>query len=155
MQEAIVHPSQSGFAQAALAREFLAFKLGAEEYGLAIEQIQEIRSYEPVTALANAASHIKGVLNLRGTIIPVSDLRIQFQTGTPVYNDQTVVIVTNINGKLAGFVVDSVTEVVTLSPAQMHDAPDVHSITMRHVVGIGSVDNRMLILVDASNFLTE
>src|SRR3569833_712637 len=87
--------------------EFLAFTLGREEYGIDILRVQEIRGYEPVTRIANAPDFIKGVVNLRGTIVPVVDMRIKFDLGTPTYDQFTVVIILNIGGRVVGMVVDS------------------------------------------------
>ena len=99
--------------------EFLAFKLGQEEYGIDILKVQEIRGYEAVTRIANAPEFIKGVINLRGIIIPVVDMRIKFNLGSPVYDQFTVVIILNIGGRIIGMVVDSVSDVTTLSPEQV------------------------------------
>src|SRR6185369_75224 len=105
-------------------REFLAFKLGSEEYGIDILKVQEIRGYEAVTRIANAPEFIKGVINLRGIIIPVVDMRIKFNLGTPVYDQFTVVIILNISGRIMGMVVDSVSDVTTLTADQIKPAPD-------------------------------
>ena len=90
-------------------REFLAFKLGAEEYGIDILKVQEIRGYEAVTRIANAPEFLKGVVNLRGIIVPIVDMRIRFNLGEPGYDQFTVVIILNIAGRVVGMVVDSVT----------------------------------------------
>ena len=104
--------------------EFLAFTLGSEEYGIDILKVQEIRGYEAVTRIANAPEFIKGVINLRGIIIPVVDMRIKFNLGTPVYDQFTVVIILNIGGRIMGMVVDSVSDVTTLTPDQIKPAPE-------------------------------
>src|ERR1044072_5156360 len=88
--------------------EYLAFTLGSEEYGIDILKVQEIRGYEAVTRNANAPAFIKGVITLRGIIIPVLDMRIKFSLGTPPYDQFTVVIILNIGGRIMGMVVDSV-----------------------------------------------
>jgi len=96
--------------------EYLAFTLGSEEYGIDILKVQEIRGYEAVTRIANAPEFIKGVINLRGIIIPVVDMRIKFNLGTPTYDQFTVVIILNIGGRIMGMVVDSVSDVTTWTP---------------------------------------
>ena len=88
------------------ASEFLAFTLGSEEYGIDILKVQEIRGYEAVTRIANAPEFIKGVINLRGIIVPIVDMRIKFKLGTPIYDQFTVVIILNIGGRVVGMVVD-------------------------------------------------
>ncbi|HEY1148590.1 MAG TPA: chemotaxis protein CheW [Pseudoduganella sp.] len=136
-------------------REFLAFKLGSEEYGIDILKVQEIRGYEAVTRIANAPEFIKGVINLRGIIIPVVDMRIKFKLGEPVYDQFTVVIILNINGRVVGMVVDSVSDVTTLTPDQIKQAPDMGTVfSTEYMIGLGTVDERMLILVDIDRLMS-
>ena len=128
--------------------EFLTFRLGAEEYGIDILKVQEIRGYEKPTRMANAPEYIKGVLNLRGTIVPIFDLRIKFSLETVEYNDFTVVIILKLSGRMLGVVVDSVSDVTTLTPQQIKPAPDFAShLDTRYVLGLGTLDERMLILM--------
>jgi purine-binding chemotaxis protein CheW len=135
--------------------EFLAFTLGAEEYGIDILKVQEIRGYEAVTRIANAPEFIKGVINLRGIIIPVVDMRIKFKLGTPVYDQFTVVIILNIGGRIMGMVVDSVSDVTTLMPDQIKPAPEMGSaFNSDYMIGLGTVDERMLILVDIDKLMS-
>ena len=96
--------------------EVLSFKLGKEEYGISILKVQEIRGYEQPTRMANAPEHLKGVINLRGSIVPIVDMRIKFGLAEPKYDSFTVVIILNIGHHVIGMVVDSVSDVVTLSP---------------------------------------
>jgi purine-binding chemotaxis protein CheW len=134
--------------------EFLAFKLGAEEYGIDIQQVQELRSYDTVTRIANAPEHVKGVVNLRGIIVPIVDMRIKFQLGTPTYDQFTVVIILNIQGRVMGMVVDSVSDVITLTAGQIRPAPDVGSmLDTDYLIGLGTVEQRMLILVDIARLM--
>lgn len=135
--------------------EFLAFTLGQEEYGIDILRVQELRGYETVTRIANAPAFIKGVVNLRGTIIPVVDMRIKFNLGTPTYDQFTVVIILNIAGRILGMVVDSVSDVMTLSPEQVKPAPEIiTAFDTEYLIGLGSIDERMLILVDIDKLMT-
>ncbi|MYN16400.1 chemotaxis protein CheW [Rugamonas sp. FT107W] len=136
-------------------QEFLAFTLGAEEYGIDILKVQEIRGHEKVTRIANAPEFIKGVINLRGIIIPVLDMRIKFQLGTPVYDQFTVVIILNVGGRIIGMVVDSVSDVITLTAGQVKPVPDTGAgFSVDHVIGLGTVDERMLILVDIGRMMS-
>jgi purine-binding chemotaxis protein CheW len=135
--------------------EFLAFTLGQEEYGIDILKVQEIRGYEAVTRIANAPDFIKGVINLRGIIIPVVDMRIKFNLGTPVYDQFTVVIILNIGGRIMGMVVDSVSDVTTLSPEQVKPAPEMGTaFNTNYLIGLGTIDERMLILVDIDKLMS-
>ena len=139
----------------AASQEYLAFKLGAEEYGIDILKVQEIRGYEAVTRIANAPEFIKGVINLRGIIIPVVDMRIKFKLGEPVYDQFTVVIILNINGRVVGMVVDAVSDVTSLTPEQIKPAPDMGTaFSSEYMIGLGTIDERMLILVDIGRLMS-
>lgn len=130
-------------------REFLTFTLGQEEYGIDILKVQEIRGYDSVTRIANAPSFIKGVINLRGTIVPIVDLRLKFNLSDVTYNEFTVVIILNVTQRTIGIVVDSVSDVIQLSGEQIRPAPDFGAaVDIRYVTGLGTVDERMLILLD-------
>ena len=132
-----------------LVQEFLAFTLGQEEYGIDILKVQEIRGYEAVTRIANAPEFLKGVINLRGIIVPIVDMRIQFNLGVPTYDQFTVVIILNIEGRVVGMVVDSVSDVMTLLPEQVRPAPEMGTtFSGDFLIGLGTLEERMLILVD-------
>ena len=134
--------------------EFLAFTLGREEYGIDIQQVQELRGYDAVTRIANAPDYIKGVVNLRGTIVPILDMRLKLKLGTPAYDQFTVVIILNVAGRTMGMVVDSVSDVTTLAPEQIKPAPPMGSaLDIDYVTGLGTVDDRMLILVDIDRLM--
>ena len=145
----------AGTSAATTLREFLAFKLGAEEYGIDILRVQEIRSYEEPTRIANAPPFIKGVVNLRGVIVPIIDLRLNFKLERADYDSFTVVIVLNIGSRVMGMVVDAVSDVITLTPEQLRPVPEFNSaIASDHLLAIGAIDQRMLILVDIEKLLT-
>lgn len=135
--------------------EYLAFTLGGEEYGIDIQTVQELRSYGPVTQIANAPGCMKGVVNLRGTIVPIIDMRIKLNCGAAVYDQFTVVIVLKLREQTIGMVVDSVSDVTTLEPGQIKPAPSMGAaVDSDYVIGIGTVDERMLILVDIARLLS-
>jgi len=135
-------------------REFLAFKLGNEEYGIDILRVQEIRSFERPTRMANAPTYILGVVNLRGVIVPVVDMRIKFNQEEVKYDTFTVVIVLNIGSQVIGMVVDGVSDVITLAPEQLRPVPELSSaIASDHLLAIGSLENRMLILLDIEKLM--
>jgi purine-binding chemotaxis protein CheW len=135
--------------------EFLAFTLGEEEYGIGILKVQELRGYESVTRIANSPDYLKGVVNLRGIIVPIVDMRIKFNLGTPTYDDFTVVIILNISGRTVGMVVDSVSDVITLSSDQIKPAPEMGSaVDADYLIGLGTVDERMIILIDIDSFMS-
>ena len=117
--------------------------------------MQEIRGYETVTRIANAPEFIKGVINLRGIIIPVVDMRIKFNLGSATYDQFTVVIILNIGGRVVGMVVDSVSDVITLTPNQLKPAPEMGTaFSTDYIIGLGTVDERMLILVDIDRMMS-
>jgi purine-binding chemotaxis protein CheW len=135
-------------------REFLAFKLGSEEYGIDILRVQEIRSFEQPTRIANAPSHVLGVVNLRGTIVPIVDMRVRFNLEQTAYDAFTVVIVLHLGQRVVGMVVDGVSDVITLSPEQLRPVPEFNSvIDSEHLMAIGALDQRMLILLDIEKLM--
>jgi purine-binding chemotaxis protein CheW len=136
-------------------REFLVFTLGDEEYGIDILKVQEIRGYDTVTRIANAPSFIKGVINLRGIIVPIVDMRIKFKLGRVEYDHQTVVIILNVAGRVVGMVVDGVSDVLTMTEEQIKPAPEFGTaMTTEYLTGLGTVDGRMLILMDIERLMT-
>jgi len=135
--------------------EYLTFTLGKEEYGIDILKVQEIRGYEAVTRIANAPPFIKGVINLRGVIVPIVDLRIKFNLGEPSYDQFTVVIILNIGKRVVGIVVDGVSDVIQLNSDSLHPPPEFGSILdTRFILGLGTVDERMIIMVDIEQLMT-
>lgn len=135
--------------------EFLAFTLGKEEYGIDILKVQEIRGYGNVIRIANAPEFIKGVVNLRGIIVPIMDMRIKFDLGTPSYDQFTVVIILNIGGRVIGMVVDRVSDVMTFAPEQIKSAPEMGTAANTdYLIGLGTLDERMLILVDIDRLMS-
>lgn len=155
-QQIAIAPSSSNNPQAShMANEFLTFRLGNEEYGIEILKVQEIRGYDAITQIANAPEFIKGVVNLRGIIVPIIDMRIKFRLGNVDYNQFTVVIILNVAGRIMGIVVDGVSDVITLGAEQIRPAPGLGSvIDTEHIIGLGTVDERMLILIDIEKLMS-
>ena len=137
------------------AREYLTFRLDQEEYGIDILKVQEIRGYEPPTRVANAPDFIKGVVNLRGTIVPIVDMRLKFNCSKAEYNAFTVVIILNLRNRIVGVVVDSVSDVMELPAESIKAAPEIDSvIDSAAVLGLGSLGDRMLILLDIERLMS-
>jgi purine-binding chemotaxis protein CheW len=137
-----------------MANEFLTFRLGGEEYGMEILKVQEIRGYDSITQIANAPEFIKGVVNLRGIIVPIIDMRIKFRLGEANYDQFTVVIILNVAGRVMGIVVDGVSDVISLETEQMRPTPGFGSvIDTEYIMGLGTVDERMLILIDIEKLM--
>jgi purine-binding chemotaxis protein CheW len=157
MSQAAIDQSQApagGAAAPASGGEYLAFRLAAEEYGVDILKVQEIRCYEKVTRIANTPSFIKGVVNLRGTIVRILDMRIRLALGEPEYNEFTVVIILNLSSRIIGIVVDGVSDVLNIAAEQIRAAPEVgHELDARYIIGLGTIDERMLILMDVEKLI--
>jgi len=146
-------------AVSAVPNEFLSFRLGAEEYGIDILRVQEIRGYEQPTRIAGEPDFIKGVVNLRGVIVPIVDMRIKFGVDDCAYDGSTVTIVLTVANRVTGMVVDSVSDVVRLKPEEIRAAPEFSSVVpASHIIGLGTVkqdgQERMLILVDIEQLMT-
>ena len=155
MAEVLQRPNQAIAIPADGRLEVVTFTLGQEEYGIDIQRVQELRGYDTVTCIANAPAHIKGVVNLRGIIVPIIDMRIKFDLGEPRYDEFTVVIVLNIGGRVVGMVVDSVSDVITLGAEQIKPAPEMGSVLdTDYIIGLGTLDTRMLILVDIDRLMS-
>jgi len=142
-------------ANGAAAAEFLTFRLGGEEYGIDILKVQEIRGYEEPTTIANSPDFIKGVINLRGIIVPIVDMRIKFRLGEARYDSFTVVIILNVADRVVGIVVDSVSDVMTLASSQIREAPEFSgAMDTSYITGLGTIDERMLILIDIEKLMS-
>lgn len=134
--------------------EYLSFTLGAEHYGVDILKVQEIRGYDAVTRVPDAPDYIKGVINLRGTIVPVIDLRLKLRLDEARYDAFTVMIVLNVEDRVVGIVVDSVSDVIPLNAEQIRPTPEFGAaVDTRFISGIGTQDDRMLILLDIETLL--
>ena len=135
--------------------EYLTFTLGQEEYGIDILKVQEIRGYDAVTKIANTPEFIKGVINLRGIIVPIADMRIKFQLGSIEYNQFTVVIILNVANRVVGMVVDGVSDVITLISEQIRPAPEFGAtLDTQYMTGLATVDERMIIAIDIEKLIT-
>lgn len=135
--------------------EYLTFTLGDEEYAIDILKVQEIRGYEKPTLIANAPAFIKGVINLRGSIVPIVDLRIKFGLSSIEYTEFTVVVILNLGARIIGIVVDSVSDVLTLKARQIRPAPDFSSLfDTKYIVGLAALDERMVIVTDIERLMS-
>jgi purine-binding chemotaxis protein CheW len=147
-------PNSASRGPNAAGAEFLTFTLGAEEYGVDILRVQEIRGYGTVTRIPDAPDFIKGVINLRGAIVPVVDLRLKFRRDA-AYDALTVMIILNVGNRVIGMVVDGVSDVVALTPEQVRPAPEFGAaVAAQFLTGIGTLDDRMLILVDIEKLVS-
>jgi len=136
-------------------QEFLTFTLGKEEYGIDILKVQELRGYDNVTQIANAPDFLKGVVNLRGVITPIIDMRIKFNLAASSYDQFTVVVILHLGERTVGMVVDGVSDVITLSSQQIKPAPEMGTVlNTDYLIGLGTLDDRMLILLDIDKLMS-
>ncbi|MBL4866159.1 MAG: chemotaxis protein CheW [Pseudomonadales bacterium] len=141
--------------------QFLTFIMADEEYGVDILSVQEIRGWEIATPIPNAPTHVKGVINLRGVIVPIIDLRQRFGIASTEYGPLTVVIVLKVSKdnkdnkeRVMGIVVDAVSDVYSLSQSMMKDAPDLgEKVATRFLKGLATIEDKMVILLDINELL--
>ena len=139
---------------AASQRELIAFRIGRQEFCVDIMSVREIRGWTPATPLPRSPGYMKGVINLRGTIVPVIDLRLKLRLDNARYDAFTVMIVLNVEDRVVGIVVDSVSDVIPLSAEQIRPTPEFGAaVDTRFISGIGTQDDRMLILLDIETLL--
>lgn len=136
-------------------KEILAFRLGGEEYGVNILNVQEIQGYNETTKIPGVPEFIKGVVNLRGNIVPIVDMRIKFGLEVAAYDQFTVVIILRVLGRTIGIVVDGVSDVLQLAASNIQDAPELgSSIDTEFIEGLATVADRMIILVDMEKMMS-
>lgn len=155
---AAVEPDNTGV-QNIHENQYLTFILGNEEYGVDILRVQEIRGWDSVTSIPNAPAYIKGVINLRGTIVSIVDLRERFGMESVEYNDLTVVVVLRVKGetkdRIMGVVVDGVSEVYHVADEDIKEAPDMgHTINMAYMKGMATIDEKMLVILDIDELMS-
>jgi purine-binding chemotaxis protein CheW len=142
---------QNGAIRTKDAQQFLVFSLGEEEYGIEILDVQEIKGLADVTPVPNAPDHVKGVLNLRGTVIPIIDLRLRFAMAERPYDRFAVIVVVSIEDKRVGLVVDGVSDVLGIPAEQIDESPPLaHDLDTNWFRGVGNLDGRLVFLLDTA-----
>jgi purine-binding chemotaxis protein CheW len=136
-------------------REVLVFVLGGEEYGVDILKVQEIRGYDKVTPIPAAPDYLKGVMNLRGVIVPILDMRVKFKLAEVRYDEFTVVVILRFASRVIGLVVDGVSDVIALTASEVKDAPHLGSVVDgSFIAGLATQDDRMVLLLDIEKLLS-
>jgi len=139
-----------------ISSQYVTFMLGGETYGIPILKLNEIIAYQALTIIPNVPSFVKGVLNLRGTVVPVIDLRERFHMEAKVYDQTTVIMILDVSGRILGLVVDSVSDVVTINAEDIRPRPHFSTkISVKFIQGMGVKDNRFVILLDVDKLLSE
>jgi purine-binding chemotaxis protein CheW len=140
------------------AQQYLSFLLGDEEYGVEILRVQEIKGWDSVTHIPNSPHYLCGVLNLRGTIVPVVDLRLRFDMPARVYTPTTVVVVLKVEGitsRTVGIVVDGVSDAHNVLPEEIKPAPDFGvSINTNFITGLVSIEENMMMILNIDSLLS-
>jgi purine-binding chemotaxis protein CheW len=136
--------------------QFLTFLLDEQEYGLELFKIQEIRGYAPITPIPNVPAHVRGVMNLRGTVLPVVDLRMKFRLPPIEYNKFTVIVIAAVGGKVVGLLVDAVSDVLQVNHDAIRAAPDFGSaVDTRFINGVFQTREHLAVALDLEKLLTE
>jgi purine-binding chemotaxis protein CheW len=136
--------------------QYLTFALGDEQYGIEILKVQEIKGYVPPTAVPNTPGCIKGVMNLRGTIIPIVDLRAKLGLPETEYNQFTVIIVTTIGTKVVGLIVDSVSDVLNIPQSDIQAPPEFGAtVDVRFIDGIAKAEEKIVMLLNMSKIIAD
>ena len=153
-QQAVMEPETAN--ASAINRQFLTFLLGAEQYGVEILKVQEIRGYSPVTPIPNTPAYIKGVMNLRGIVVPVIDLRVKFSMEAGEYSKFTVIIVVTVGEKVMGLLVDAVSDVLDIPATEIRVPPDLGArADTRFISGMANAGDRLTVLLDIDRLLSE
>jgi purine-binding chemotaxis protein CheW len=136
-------------------REVLVFILGADEYAVDILKVQEIRGYDKVTPIPAAPDFVKGVVNLRGTIVPVIDLRVKFRLPEVKYDQFTVVVILRLSARVIGVVVDGVSDVMALTASEVRPAPQLGTVVdASFIAAVATQAERMVLLLDIEKLLS-
>ena len=133
--------------------QFLTFELNDQEFGIEILRVQEIKNFTRVTPIPNTPVCIKGVINLRGTVVPIVDLRARFNMPTAEYNQFTVIIVVNVGSKIMGLVVDAVSDVLNVSEESIEGPPNLGAIDTSFLKGLAKSGDRLVSLLDIEQLL--
>jgi len=137
-------------------QQFLTFLLEDQEYGLEIFKIREIRGYAPITPIPNVPAHVRGVMNLRGTVLPVIDLRMKFKLPAVEYNKYTVIVIATVGDKTVGLLVDAVSDVLMVPKDSIREAPDFGSaVDTRFINGVFQSKERLTVALNLEELLTE
>ena len=142
--------------QATASSQFLTFLLDEQEYGLELFKIQEIRGYAPVTPIPNVPAHVRGVMNLRGTVLPVIDLRMKFRLPPIEYNKFTVIVIAMVADKMVGLLVDAVSDVLQVTQESMRSAPDFGSaVDTRFIDGVFQTREHLAVALNLEKLLSD
>lgn len=135
--------------------KYLTFSIGNEMYGIEIRYVTEIIGIQPITEVPELPEYIKGIINLRGKIIPVMDVRLRFKKQYKEYNDRTCVIVIDIDDVCIGLIIDSVSEVLSIPDSEIVAPPEVNKHGNKYIKGVGKVGNVVKLILDCHKLLSD
>lgn len=148
--------TNAGGAETADSTQYLTFKLHQEEYGVEILKVQEIKGFTQVTPVPNTPAYVRGVINLRGTVVPVLDLRARFRMESADYNQFTVIIVVNLHDRIVGLVVDAVSDVLNFRHDDVEPTPDFGvGVDTSFITGLAKVEERLVLLLNLECLVTD
>ena len=134
--------------------KYLTFILDNESYGIGINNVTEIIGIQPITLVPELPDYIRGIINLRGKIIPVMDVRLRFRKIFREYNDRTCIIVIDINELAIGLIVDSVSEVLIIPDQDIIPPPNLNKVNSKYIKGIGKVENEVKLILDCDKLIS-
>ncbi|MDU4697148.1 MAG: chemotaxis protein CheW [Paenibacillus sp.] len=146
---------EEGLFHDSLRDKYLTFQVEREQYGIEIQYVTEIIGIQPITAVPQMPDYIRGIINLRGTVIPVMDVRVRFGLPPRAYSDRTCIIVVELKEVAVGLIVDSVAEVMSIPAEDIVPPPDIRNGESRFVAGVGKPSGAMLLLLDCHLLINE
>lgn len=148
--------ANGGVSDTADCTQYLTFKLHSEEYGVEILKVQEIKGFSQITPVPNTPAFVKGVINLRGTVVPVLDLRARFRMDAADYNQFTVIIVVNVHNRIVGLVVDAVSDVLNFRSSEVEPTPDFGGgVDTSFITGLAKIEERLVLLLNLESLVTD
>ncbi len=146
--------SGPGAGSASTTHQFVGFRLGGEDYAIAITKIQEIIVMKPITRIPQVPGFIEGLINLRGSVIPVVNLRTLFGLEHRDLDDETRTIIVNVGDRTIGYIVDEVTQVMRIASEQIQPAPvSITSVSKQHIAGLAQIEDRLLVILEIERLL--
>lgn len=155
MAEQVISEQQNSLDEDTQRGKFLTFSIDNEGYGIEIKHVKEIIGVQPITEVPEMPKYIRGIINLRGKIIPVMDVRLRFKKPFSDYNDRTCVVVIELEDVSIGLIVDSVAEVISIPDTEIVAPPDVGTFSSKFIKGIGKISNEVKLLLNCEKLLSD
>lgn len=137
------------------AKQYMTFKSGSEYYGIELKYVNEIMGIQPITAIPEVEDYIRGLINLRGKIVPVIDVRIRFKQEPFEYNDRTCIIIVNVKNTVIGLIVETIADVVTIKDKNIEAPPSLTTTKDKYVYGFGKVNDEVKLLLNPEKLIRD